>query len=172
MAQLLLEDAPLPQEDALVRLPRQGMAKDPLAWRMSDSYIGFFTRMSTNVNLAPARINNFAEVDFSSSIPLTDLSGGALSSGLYELRSWVTLVAAAGVTSSLVLTFSWTYRGVSHTASATVLSTDIVSENASLGVPMFFSDANSPIQVSTTYASNPPATMAYDIYVALLRVQA
>lgn len=166
----LLEDAPIPANSAWVIPPNKNdRPGGPPPWRPSPAILGYMTRLGSNVNAAPAIINQLRAVDQNESIAPTDLSGGALAAGLYELRYWATLVFPDGVSSSLDVTFSWTYRGVTQNAQAVALSTDTLGENSSGVTPLFFSDAASPITVETIYSSG---IMKYDFYAVLLRVRA
>lgn len=172
MTLLLLENAPIPAEDPVVRPPRPGRPNDPLAWRLTEPFVGFFTRMASNVNLSPAIINDASLGDQAASIAATDLAGAALPEGRYSLMYWLTIVQAASVSSSIQITFSWTYRAVTKSASGAAITSNLTSANQSGSLPMFVSDGSSPITYATTYASSGATALNYDLFVALLRVRA
>jgi hypothetical protein len=173
LTQQLLENAPVPADDAWIVPPVPGARPGgPQPWRLSSVALSYLTRMATNVNLSPAQLNALQATDQSASMANTDLTGGAIVAGLYELRYWATVVQAATVSSSLTVTLTFTYRAVTKTASGAAMTTNTTGTHQSGSLPLFYSDASSPIQISTTYASVGGTPMLYDIFAVLLRVSA
>lgn len=67
------------------------------------------------------------------------------------------------VSSSIAVTILWTYLGVAKTHTFDAL-TELVVGVSTQGIDFpLYADANTPIQISTSYASNTPAKATYDL---------
>lgn len=91
---------------------------------------------------------------------LTSLSPAA--SGLYRVSYRFRVSTAAGVSSSLQVTITGTEGGIAVTQSSAAYTGNATDKPQS-GSFLVHADPATPIQVSTTYASNPAAAMQYEL---------
>lgn len=105
--------------------------------------------------------------DQTASIASTPFTLGTISAGHYEVIFYARITTAAGVSGSVIPTIAWTENGVSCTHDFATLAQPSVTASEPF---TFYSDAASPISYSTTYASNPAATMVYRIHWLVTRL--
>lgn len=105
------------------------------------------------------------------SIGTTPLETGSLAPGLYRLTYSVQVTTAAGVSSSIQVTFGWTRNGVSQTFTGTAFTGNTTGTNGSQ-TQLISVDQATPISYATTYASNPALAMVYalDVYLETVSV--
>jgi hypothetical protein len=134
--------------------------------------VNFFTRMQSNLQLAPAQISLAQALEQSASISATDLTDGGVAAGLYRVSYYGAIIQAATTSSSLTVTLSFTHRGTAKSASGAAITGNTISTFQSGELPLIVSDGASPITYATTYASVGGTPMLYDLYVVLERVAA
>ncbi len=100
------------------------------------------------------------------SVTLTPFTTGTLAAGFYRFSYYATVTTAAAVSSSLIVTATWTDHGVVQTRSSAAMTGNTTATNQSEVWPLHI-DASSPVSYSTTYASNVAATMVYALYLVL-----
>ncbi|MCC6417228.1 MAG: hypothetical protein IT429_03150 [Gemmataceae bacterium] len=98
------------------------------------------------------------------SIGITPIPSDPLAPGLYRVTWYARIVTAAGVSSSLTVTISWTDGGIACSTSGAALNGNTVA-SAQSETRMARIDQATPISYATTYASNPAAAMAYDLVI-------
>lgn len=96
----------------------------------------------------------------SASIALTSLVASA--SGLYRVSYRFRVTSAAAVSSSLQVTITTTSGGVTCTQSSAAYTGNVTNAPQS-GSFIVKADPLTPISYNTTYASNPGATMVYEL---------
>lgn len=105
----------------------------------------------------------------SAAIGLTALPVGSLSSALYRVSVFARVTTPDGVSSSVAPQISFINDGVTCAITGAALTTDAIDQP---GTWTFFVevDAPGPISIGTTYASNTPNAMSYDITATVERV--
>lgn len=89
--------------------------------------------------------------------------------GLYRVNVYLRITAAAGVSSSVTVTISFTESGVPLTFVLTAVTGNTTSTVQTATV-FLRSDASAPISYSTAYASNPAGAMKYSLTVLVEQV--
>jgi hypothetical protein len=166
---LFLDNAPIPLQDAIARAPRS--ENDQLAGFLTDPWVEFFNRWVGQTNASPFVQNSVAVTAQSASIGATDFSGGALGAGYYRLTYYARITQAAGTSSSLTVTFSWTESAVALAVSGAAMTGNTTTTVQSGSVMVLIDDA-APISYSTTYASVGVPVMQYRLSVVIEDVQA
>ena len=162
-----LNNAPLPIQERLIKVAAEMRAQ--VSGLLEDVWIDFFQRLLDQLNAAPWVRQQARAATQGASIAATDFSGGGLSAGLYRITYYTRITRAATTSSSLTITFDWTDEGVSPTASGTAIIGNTTTTFQS-GTIMIYTDSNTPIRYSTTYASVGATTMLYKLYVTLEEV--
>lgn len=172
---------PLPQpNEALVTLrdsqrlsPREKKSAESIAkfLFMAQRWQEYFDRQASSLALATAVVNTAEALDQTASIAATDMSGGSLPAGTYEFEWFVSIRTAAGVSSSVIVTVDFAYRGATKTLSYATVNGNTTA-TFSHGGGIIVIDNASPIRYATTYASNPAGAMHYDLILVLRRVDA
>lgn len=104
--------------------------------------------------------------------PLTDALGTTIltelipATGLYLVLAAIQIVVAAGVSSSVSLTVTWTSNGIVQQQTFGPITNGTTTDH--LGVPyVILADGGTPVSIATTYASNPANAMAYNLAASL-----
>ena len=165
--------APLPVETPLVRGPdiavlaallkNPNAAKDLQAYLITEPWATYLSQFTTSFGSIAQRVASATLLNQSASIALTTLPTQG-STGVY--RFWYEAdIISPGATSSLIVTVTFTQRGITKSFSGAAmtgnLTTTIQSNTWILPV-----DANTPVQYSTTYAST-GAPMTYGLTLGL-----
>ena len=167
---LTLQNASFPPEPiATVTLPGRERTKLPAT--LSEGWGYFLTTLLNIVNICPSRQGSAEAHLQNASIAATDLTDGTFGAGLYRLTYYARVTKAAGVSSSLQVTFAWTDHAIAQTSSGAAMTGNTTTTQQS-GTVLVYSNAASPISYSTTYASNGAGEMEYSLYVVIERVQA
>jgi hypothetical protein len=172
---LQFQDAPIPLQDPIARIPPFKDHKDPRAWTnagtVTDPWVDYLTRLITVVENNPTRVSYVEERDQSASIAPTDFSGGVLPAGLYRVTYYLRIIQAATTSSSIQATLAFTDRGTALSVSGGALTTNTVTtwEGFSRTVRV---DNATPLTYSTTYASIGATPMLYDIAAFIEEVRA
>jgi hypothetical protein len=138
--------------------------------RLTESWLRWFGRLPSMLQSIPNIINTIQVAGESDSLPATDFSNTSLEMGLYRATYRVQITQAATVSSSLVVTFSWTDGGVAQSASGTAIVGNTTSTGQSDTI-LLHVDAGTEVQYSTTYASVGATPMVYSFYTSLELVQ-
>lgn len=99
------------------------------------------------------------------SLPTTTLYT-TLSPGLYRITTYARKTTADGVSSSLIVTLGWTENGVPVTLNLPTLAVDSTTIAQGISTPIQV-DSGINLSVATTYASNTPGNMLYDLYTSV-----
>lgn len=172
---LLPNNTPIPINDPIARVPREQFRppgrRDPLEGMLTDTWQIYFDQQSQVLQNAPARVATVEVEQQSASIGATDISGGVLNAGLYQVQYYARITLPNGISSSLTVTIDWTDGGVAQSFSGAAMTgnTTTTWQDRTL---FFRIDALSPIRYSTTYATGAGAPMEYRLDVALLSVRA
>lgn len=146
--------------------------KDPSEGRIRDPWMLYMTNQGQLITNSPSRIALEEVTAQSASISATALNIGEVPAGLYRISPYVRITVAAGVSSSLTVTFSWTDGGVSPSFSFPAITgntTTTVQPDKSLVLEI---DDGTPITYATTYASNPAGAMQYKLSITVERLAA
>ena len=172
---LTLANAPIPVRDPISvakRTQRYSYEQsDPLEGHLTNSWIEWFTRLNLQVNSNPTRLNEVNLTAQSATIAATDFSGGSLNEGLYRLSYYTRITTAAGTSSSLTITLSWTESGVALSSAGAAITGNTTSTTQS-GTILVFVDAASPVRYATTYVSVGAPAMVYRASFVIEQVQA
>ena len=161
---------PMPLSDP-ISTPRSRKVKpgqkDPNEGMLSDPWIPFFTNQNQVIQSVSQVLTPTVELtDQSASIGLTAIPTNTLSAGVYRVSYYVRVTQAAGTSSSIIVTLSWTDGGVSCGMSSAALTGNLTS-TVGTGTAVTEIDASSPISYSTTYASVGAPVMKYKLTVIL-----
>lgn len=155
----------MPLNALLVQTPvtgRDGRISEP--WRVyfrdQDAAVG----TTTVTTVPPVQL-----VDQTASIGTTAIPTPALPAGLYQVNTFAHVTTAAGVSSSLQVTISFTQNGIALTRTGTA-QTGNTTATIDINSWVIQIDENTPISYSTTYASNAAAAMKYLLTVSLQTV--
>lgn len=178
-----INPVPLPTGDALTqprKLFRGSTLQEVITFLRSQASQGYLTQtwqryfgqQAQAISASPVLLDTITVTASGASIGATDLSGGALSEGLYELRFYARIVQAATVSSSLTVTLDFVDKGVVVSRSFPALTANTIATALTDPPLTIRSDGASPIRYSTTYASVGATPMLYDLEIVLTRVQA
>jgi hypothetical protein len=138
---------------------------------MAQRWQEYFDRQALSISLSTAVVNPAEALDQNASIAATDMSGGALAAGTYQFDWFVSIRTAAGVSSSVIVTVDFVYRGATKTFSYPTVNGNTTGTFGHDGGLIVIDNA-SPVRYSTTYASNAAGAMHYDLILVLRRVDA
>lgn len=169
----VLNDAPIPLSDPIARPKREqfGKRKDPQEGLITEPWVSYLSQQSLVISQSMTRINSVSLTNQSASIGATDMSGGVISAGLYEIKYYARITQAATTSSSLTITFDWTDGAVSPSVSGTAITGNTTSTVQS-GSYLIRVDNLSPVRYSTTYGSVGATPMKHSLYITLSEVQA
>jgi hypothetical protein len=103
-------------------------------------------------------------------IGTTAIQAPSLSAGYYRVSTYARITTAAGVSGSVTVTIHYTSGGVSCSEpGTTVANATNVPQSDTFLIKV---DGATPVSYSVAYASNPAATVAYELAVVLERVSA
>ena len=127
---------------------------------------------------AVARSPSIANVDtppleqtgLNASLGATDLNLGSLTDGRYRVTVYLRITTPAGVSSSVTPFVNFTDDGVACTMTGAALTANAANQPLSHVFQMDV-QAPGPIQVGTTYVSNPAGAAIYKITATAERVQ-
>lgn len=165
---------PLPVNDPLVYKRRPGLRPDEVDEREDHITTTWIESLSAQAQLVAQAPNRIALVELpgtqSASIATTSLVAD-VASGLYRITYNVRITRAAGVSSTLTVTFAWTDGGASPTVSGAAITGNTTTTTQS-GMVQIRVDEDTPISYSTTYGSVGAPTMLYQLDIVLERVAA
>ena len=154
--------APLGTPIANRRRPEYKNTTDPQEGMLSGPWIDYFTAQSNQLDSTAGVAFSVGLLDQDASIGLTDISDGALGTGLYRVNTFG-VVVQAGLVADLDITFVWTYRGNTVTYTYPKIDGTILSDFQG---PSFLLNADGPpLQYSTVYASGGPPFFIYDLFI-------
>lgn len=161
---------PMPLNDPIANPRRRGLkadARDENEGKLSEVWIPYM--QSQNSISSTAIRQNTSPIALSAqaaSIGTTSIPTSSLSSGLYRVSYYCRITTAASVSSSLIVSFTWTDGGISCSLSSAALTGNTTS-TVGTGTALISIDASSPISYSTTYDSVGAPAMAYSLYITL-----
>lgn len=174
------QPVPIPIQDPIVNIAPPPQTKDGDEPRLSpkpaeqglltDKWALYLSDMETRINRATSVVVTPVQLTgLHSSIAGTDMTGGGVNAGLYRISYYACLTTAAGTSSSLQVSFTWTRSGVARTLSTTAYTGNSITAPLA-GSFLIFTDGASPINYSTTYASVGAPAMVYELSVTLEKV--
>ena len=128
-----------------------------------------FSDQVTEIQKKPTRQASVLRSAQGAAIATTALPIGSVRIGLWHVSYYVQIVTVAGVSSSVTVTFAWTYKGAAITNTFTAVTGNTLTSWGSAVLPIRV-DADTPISYSTAYASNPAGAMRYDLQVVAVEV--
>ena len=140
----------------------------------TEIYNWFLITLLPAIQQAPSLSGNTGNPTYeatgqTASIAATDLSLGSLSTGLYRVTVYIRVSTPAGVSSSITPILSFTDDGVACTVTGTAHTSNAINTPSSQSF-LVAVDQPGPIQISTTYASNPAGAAVYQIAAVAERV--
>lgn len=162
---------PIPIADPIARPADPNKRKDPAAGIITDAWVKYFTSLGQTVSQSSVRIQALSLTGQSASIGATDLSGGALSDGLYRVTYYARITRAGTVSSSLTVTIGYTDGGAAPSFSGAAMTGNTTTTVQS-GTVLIHSDSASPITYATTYATAGATSMLYRLDLLLEQIAA
>ncbi|HYC00459.1 MAG TPA: hypothetical protein VEC57_15080 [Candidatus Limnocylindrales bacterium] len=152
----------IPHGEPLV--DRQGLMRLP--------WVTWFRGLRTDLDSTPrAETTPITVTGQSAAIGLTAIPTATLPAGLYLVTAFLRVTTAAGVSSSVTLTITFTSGGVTCTFSGAALTAN--ATNAPQAHTWLLKiDAATPVSYSTAYVSNPAAAMRYELSIVFQRIDA
>lgn len=142
---------PIPFKDAAVE--RDG--------KLTRSFISFLLPFLARVNAAATALVSVALTAQSAAIPTTALIP-LPASGRYRVSVHARVTTAAGTSSSLIPTISYTSDGIACTQSGAALTSNDVTQPASW-IFLVKADASTPISYATSYTSAGVPALVHDL---------
>lgn len=136
---------------------------------------GFVTQLWTQwlenvlvplVQSAPSQVGQYANETPLNAALATTILATVQGAGLYLFAAALQVVTAAGVSSNVQLTLTWTSNGVTQTENFTAIVNGTTASHGGYSFPIIV-DANTPVTIATTYASNPASAMTYNLRASL-----
>lgn len=157
---MALEPTP-PVRDALVDTQR--LITPP--WQV------WFRDQREAIDATATVLERVALTEENASISTTPIPTDSLAAGVYAVQWYQAVEVAAGVSSSLTLTVTWTDGGVSKTRSSAAMTgnTTATSDGDTWVVHL---DSGTPVSYATTYLSNAAGAMEYRLDLVLSLVSA
>ena len=150
-------------------------SRDALVDRKGDvtrRWENWLNKIRGALNLAPQREIPAVALDTqSAAIVATDLPTPPLAAGLYRVTTFLRVTTAAGVSSSVAVTLTFTCGLVACSFALPALTANVTNAPQS-ETRMLLVDDGSVVQYAVAYASNPAAAMVYELSIALERVEA
>lgn len=157
---------PLDTQVAIVEVLKDGKTNGKVTF----NFLQRWNDLTQRVEQAAYRVGNPVSLaQQNASIGATPLGSAALGAGLYRVSWYARITTPDGVSSSLTVTVGWTEGGVSLSLSGTAITGDAVTSVQS-GIALLNIDNGSPITYATTYVSNTPGQMEYELVLTLERV--
>ena len=97
------------------------------------------------------------------SIATTAFPLGTFPGGRYRLSWYLRITTVDGVSSSVTVAFGFTESGSAQVLTGSAFAIDAVTPPQTGSAPLIVSDAGASITYSTTYASNTPGKMIYNL---------
>lgn len=161
--------APPPTDDSIVEQDETNpqrrdpfyMAKGWVQW-LQDALVA---RVQTALYL----LKTLSLTGKTAAISATAIPLGTLAAGRYRVAWYARVTTAAGVSSSLTVTLSWTEGAAALSISGAAMTGNTTTTVQS-GVIEIQVDAASAISYATAYASNPATAMVYQLLLSVTRV--
>lgn len=161
---------PMPLNDPLVNKRKKGLRPEEIdenEGKMAEVWIPYMQSQSSITATAVRQTTSPVVLTAqSASIGVTSIPAASLAGGLYRVTYWARVTTAAGTSSSLSVTLSWTDSGVACSKAFTAVTgnTTATTDSNSYLVNI---DGASPISYSTTYASVGAPAMIYALSLTL-----
>lgn len=153
---------PAPLQTPIVESPKTGL--------ISRIWNQYFLALTTRLNKTAAMALTTTLANQTATIPLTALTLGSVSAGLYRVTTHLRITSPAGVSNSVQLSIGYTDGGVAQSQTGTAVTA--LSATALEGKTfVLHCDAASAISYSVAYASVPANTMVYRLDLAVEAVQ-
>ena len=162
--------ANMPVNDPLVYARKKNLKPgqpDENEGKMTETWIPYFQNQNSISSTAIRQTTSPVSVSAqTASIGTTSIPTSSLSSGLYRVTYYCRITTAASVSSSLIVSFTWTDGGISCSLSSAALTGNTTS-TVGTGTALINIDASSPISYATTYASVGVPAMSYSLSITL-----
>ncbi|HEX6038917.1 hypothetical protein [Longimicrobium sp.] len=152
-----------------------GLPKDRIAdsgGALTQPWNLYLSDQAEQLLAAPSLVKLYQNTGLTSSLAAEDLASGGVSQGVYMIAYEARITTAAGVSSSLQLSFSWTRNGQTITQATTAYTGNSTGTLAATGSLMPFVDDSTPVTVATTLSTSGSPAAVYEMAVALIRVSA
>jgi len=127
---------------------------------MGFEWLQYFNAQGATIDEKPSRK---AKVNLSgqgAAITTTPIPLGTIPPGIWRISYIIQITTAAGVSSSVTPTFSWTANGLAKSASGAAI-TGNTTTTVQFGTLIIRVDDSTPISYATAYASNAAGVMRY-----------
>lgn len=173
---MTLNPVPIPLQDIIATQPREEYLQkkelDPRAGFLTEPWIRYFTDLALTSSEQARRIENKSYTAQAASIAVTNLLDAALATGIYRVSWYAGISRVDGVSSSLTVKLNWNDGVTAAKAFTFPAITANLTTTAESGTHLMLVSAATPISFETTYASNTPGQMLYNLGLTLERVQA
>ena len=136
----------------------------PLA--VTKRWLDWLSEITRGVDQAPSRKAKLNLAAQSASLPVTPIPLSSIPAGIWRVSYVARVTTPATSSSSLAVTFSWTVGGVSQSQTAAAITGNAVT-TVQFGTLPIRIDRNTPVSLSTTYASVGAQPMLYSIDVVV-----
>lgn len=159
------QQAPLNPRESLIQLEKSRLGQP------SDAFLIYMRGVRDAIGATAQGFDPVQVTGRTSSIGTTAIpTDNDLSEGLYRVDWYLQVEVAAGVSSSVQLTLSWTRNGITQQLVGTLVNGNTTATNKPESAPLIHIDAGSPISYAVAYASNPGSAMAFGLDLVLSRV--
>jgi len=171
----LTSQLPIPLNDAIANPTRpeflgHGAKKDPLAGRITDAWVRFFSSLTQTIAVNPQTTRTVQLSGQKTSLAATAIPSSLLSLGLYQVAYYAAVSQAASVSSSLTVTIQWTDRGQTMSSVGPAITGNTLTTFQSGDLALIHCDGATTVTYATTYASVGATPMLYYLGVALIQV--
>src|SRR3990167_5870091 len=142
-----------------------GDLKHPLAKKLPRLIAGFewlqyFSAQAASIDEKPSRKATVNLSGQGAAITTTPIPLGSIPPGIWRISYIAQITTAAGVSSSLTVTISWTANGLAKSASGAAI-TGNTTTTVQFGTLIIRVDDSTPISYATAYASDAVGVMRY-----------
>jgi hypothetical protein len=164
---------PIPLDDKIAQAKRRQYGpkeQDPLEGKVTQPWVDYFTSVNDELNASPTRAYGVSLTEQSAAIGSTDITDGFNPTGVYRLSYFAHITTVDGVSSSLTITLDWTTGGIPLAFSGAAIASDSTSAFQTDSL-LIKADGLAPVRYATTYASNTPNAMHYELVVILEAIE-
>lgn len=140
------------------------------AKRMSQDYQNWFLTLLSKTQAGNTVVGTVNLTGQSASIATTTVPGAAgLSAGQFQVSYYLRVTTVAGVSSSAVLTLTYTNGAVLQTITSATVNGNTTTSTAN-DVLLVKSDAAAGFSYAVTYASNPATVMKFELLIKVMQI--
>src|SRR3990167_1844420 len=142
--------------------PKHPLAKRLPRFLMGFDWLQYFSDQAATIDEKPSRKAKVNPTGQGAAITTTPIPLGSIPPGIWRISYVIRITAAAGVSSSVTPTFSWTDGGLAQSASGAAI-TGNTTTTVQFGTLIIRVDDSTPISYATAYASDGAGIMRYSL---------